>query len=273
MRLANATPERLRELIALNLAALQAILTWNVENRVEVFRVSSDTIPFGSHPVNTLPWWDEFAPQFADIGTLMREGEMQISTHPGQYTVLGSPRPEVAAAALADLEYHARLLRAFGLDATHKIVIHVGGAYGDPIASLARFEATFARLSDDARARLVLENDERWAFDDVLAFAQRLGVSVVFDAFHHRLRPSAQPLTAREAILAAAETWSSRQEVHFSTQDPGKRPGAHSQTLDREAFVAFADEAGDLEIDCVIEVKDKEQSVLAARELLIDAAA
>jgi len=72
-------------------------------------------------------------------------------------------------------------------------------------------------------------------------------------------------------VLAAAETWrpeDGRQEVHFSTQQPGKRPGAHAETLDLDAFEAFAEAVGDLPLDCVLEVKDKEQSVLRARERL-----
>ena len=61
MRLANATPERLREVTALNLDALEAILRWNVAHGIDVFRISSNTMPFGSHPVNTVRWWEEFA--------------------------------------------------------------------------------------------------------------------------------------------------------------------------------------------------------------------
>ena len=75
----------------------------------------------------------------------------------------------------------------------------------------------------------------------------------------------------REAVLAAGETWTDgdgRQEVHFSTQAPGKRPGAHAETLDLAAFAEFAKAVGDLPLDCVLEVKDKEQSVLRGRKLL-----
>ena len=46
---------------------------------------------------------------------------MSISTHPGQYTVLGSARPEVVEASLAELEYQALLLRSFGLGTSHKL--------------------------------------------------------------------------------------------------------------------------------------------------------
>ena len=254
MRLANATPERLREVTALNLDALEATLRWNVAHDIDVFRISSNTIPFGSHPVNTVPWWEEFAERLAELGRLL-EG-MSISTHPGQYTVLGSARPEVVDASLAELEYQALLLRSLGLDTSHKLVIHLSG-------TAERFLAGVERLSDDARARLVVENDERWSLEEVLP----LGLPVVFDAFHHELRPSFPDLGVRAATLLAGETWTTRQEVHFSTQDPGKRAGAHSATLDPDAFVRFADAVGDLELDCVLEVKDKEQSVLRAQRL------
>jgi UV DNA damage endonuclease len=262
MRLSNATPDRIREVTAINLDALAAILRWNLDHGIEVFRISSNTIPFGSHPVNTVCWWDEFAPELAELGRLMHG--MSISTHPGQYTVLGSQRPEVVDASIAELEYQALLLRSFGLDAGHKLVIHLSGTPD-------RFAESVERLSPDARARLTVENDERWSLADVLSLAQGLELPVVFDAFHHRLNPSLTELDVRGATLLAGETWmpaDGRQEVHFSTQEPGKRPGAHSSTLDAEAFAEFVDAVGDLALDCVLEVKDKERSALVAQRLL-----
>jgi len=255
VRLANATPERLREVTAANLDALESILRWNIEHRIAVFRLSSNTIPFGSHPVNVTRWWEEFAGRLAQIGELM-DGT-SISMHPGQYTVLGSAREKVVEASLAELEYQALLLRAFGLDTSHKLVIHLGG-------TAERFVAAARRLSPDARERLAVENDERFSLADVLP----LGFPVVFDVFRHQLRPSLPGLDVRGVLLHARETWLSRQEVHFSTQDPVKRRGAHSQTLDPDAFAAFADAVGDLELDCVLEVKDKERSALVAQAVL-----
>jgi len=271
LRLANVNDERLRELVAANLDALETILRWNLEHDIRVFRLSSETVPFGSHAANTLRWWEELDGRFAELGALLREGAMSISTHPGQFTVLGSPEERFVAASVAELDYHARLLEAFGLDGSHKIVVHAGGVYGDASAAAERFARAFARLSPAARARLVLENDERWSLADVLPLARRIGVPVVFDVFHHELRPSLPELAVREAVLLAAETWGpgdGRQEVHFSTQEPGRRAGAHSETIDLDAFARFADEVGDLELDCVLEVKDKERSALRARELL-----
>ncbi len=271
VRLANATPERLLELAAANLDALEAILRWNDEHGIQVFRLTSNLIPLASHPVNTLAWWDELDGRFAELGRLVARSGARLSTHPGQYTVLSSQSEPVVAAAIAELDYHARLLSALRLDESHKIVLHVGSGAADPQAAARRFADGFARLAPGAQSRLVLEHDERWSLDRVLALAAPLGLPVVFDAFHHELAPSLDDLDVRGAILTAAGTWrraDGRQEVHFSTQAPAKRPGAHAETLDLDAFEAFVDAVGDLPLDCVLEVKDKEQSVLRARERL-----
>lgn len=61
------TPERLRALIAANLDALEAILRWDQANGVQVFRLTSNLIPFGSHVVNELAWWEELGPRFAEV--------------------------------------------------------------------------------------------------------------------------------------------------------------------------------------------------------------
>ena len=264
VRLANATPDRLRELTSENLDALEAIMRWNAAHGIEVFRVTSNLVPFASHPVNSVRWWDELSERFAEIGALGG----RLSTHPGQYTVLSSSRPEVVAAAVAELEYHDRLLTALGRDAAHKIVLHVG--------SPERFEAAFERLSEGARTRLVLENDERVPLEDVLRVARRIQVPVVFDVFHHQLAPSFPGLSVRELVLLVGETWTDRdgrQKIHFSTQAPGKRPGAHADSVDLEAFAALVDEVGDLPLDCMLEVKDKERSVLRTRPLSAGGAA
>jgi UV DNA damage endonuclease len=127
--------------------------------------------------VNDLVWREEFADRLDRIGTLGR----RLSTHPGQYTVLSSARPDVVANAVAELDYHDRLLSALGLDSSHKIVLHVGAP--------GRFHAGFEQLSERARSRLVLENDERVPLEGVLKLAEQVGVPVVFDIFRHASPP------------------------------------------------------------------------------------
>jgi UV DNA damage endonuclease len=270
LRLANATPDRLREIVAANLDALADVLRWNAENGIRVFRVTSNLVPFASHPVNTLAWWDEFGERFAELGTIVAREEMRLSMHPGQHTVLSSARAEVVEASIAELVYHDRVLDLLGLDSSHKVVVHVGsGARGS--AAGDRFVQTVEVLPPGPRSRLVVENDERWPLEDVLALAREASLPVVLDVFHHELAPSFPELGVRDLVERAAPTWrrgDGRQEVHFSTQAAGRRPGAHAEALDLDAFALFAAEVGDLPLDCVLEVKDKERSALGARPVL-----
>lgn len=82
-----------------------------------------------------------------------------------KFTQLASPREEVVEASVRDLEYHSQLLRALDLkgqaDKDAVTVLHMGGTFGDKPATLARFEKNYTTLlSEDIKARLVLENDD-----------------------------------------------------------------------------------------------------------------
>jgi hypothetical protein len=84
--LRHATPERLGALIERNLRRLEAVLGLNARHHIRPFRIASDVIPFGSHPVNQVPRWDEYAPWFERIGHLIRASsaeELPLSLDPG----------------------------------------------------------------------------------------------------------------------------------------------------------------------------------------------
>jgi UV DNA damage endonuclease len=270
-RLDRVTPERILELSRANLAALADILRWNINHHISLFRISSGIIPFGSHPANSVRWWQVLRPDLEEVGTLIRENGMRVSMHPGQYTVLSTPRPEVAKASLAELEYHARFLDSLGLDYTHKLVVHLGGVYGDPAAAMDRFAANFARLSKSPRRRLVLENDEKnYKLAQAIELSSRIGTPVVFDIFHHSWNPSFPQDDLLGLISRAAATWQphdGRQKMHYSDQWPGKQPGSHSQSVDLDAFARFYAQVRHLPLDVMLEVKDKEQSVLLLHEV------
>lgn len=270
-RLDRATPERLLELTRANLSALDTILRWNVANGIGLFRISSDVIPFGSHPVNTLRWWELLDGELAGLGEIIRAAGMRVSMHPGQYTVLNSNRPEVVHSSLVELEYHARFLDSLGLNPSHKIILHLGGVYGDKPASMARFVQNSGLLSPGALGRLVLENDERsYTLEDALWVSERAGCPVIFDVFHHGWKPSLPHLDLRGWIAAAGATWGAadgRQKMHYSDPWPGKPVGSHSFSVDVEAFGRFYEQVRDLDLDVMLEVKDKEQSVLRLYEV------
>jgi UV DNA damage endonuclease len=273
--LRNASPDRLRALTSENLVRLKRVLEFNVQHGVRLFRISSDVVPFGSHPIRTDAWWDEFAHVLATIGGLIRSHDLRVSLHPGQYTVLASPDSRTVDAARADLVYHARLLDALQLDTQHKIVIHVGGAYGDKPAALARWISAVNCLPDHVRQRLVLENDERlFGADDVLAASAATGVPVVLDVLHHRVYAGAKANTSLpDALRRAVSTWLPERDgvakIHYSSQAVGQRPGAHAEYIDAAEFDAFLRLVPpNVDFDCMLEAKAKDTALFRLRAAL-----
>ena len=262
--LRNATPARLEALIDQNLSELQAILEYNVEHNIRLFRVGSGVIPFGSHPINELPWWDLFRDRLAAVGAYARRHELRLSMHPGQYTVLNSLQPGVVAGAVRDLAYHTRFLDALGLDSSHKVILHIGGVYGDKAASLQRFVEVARTLPPAVLARLAVEHDDRhYTALEALTVGEALGVAVVYDNLHDRLNPSPEPPAAWLPRLAA--TWGNDiPKVHFSSAAAGQRPGAHAYGADPAEFAAFLDLLRPLgRVDVMLEAKGKDLALLA----------
>lgn len=124
--LKNAGEENLLSIIAHNLIALDNIIDYNIKNNIKLFRISSGIIPFGSSPVNSLPWWDIFEKELSALGSKIKNSGMRVSMHPGQYTVLNSPREEVVLNALKDLEYHNTFLDSLKVNKENKIILHIG---------------------------------------------------------------------------------------------------------------------------------------------------
>lgn len=277
-----ATPERLTQVIDGNLRALDAALDYQAKNGIHLFRVSSDVIPFGSSPVNALDWVRDFEPQLAALGRKARRHRIRLSMHPGQYTVLNSPDADVVERAKLDLAYHAAFLDALEMDATAKIVLHVGGAYGDKLRALERFASAYGTLPSAVRRRLVIENDDRlFTAQDVLSLSRTTGAPMVFDILHHELHHEPDAPDWRTLLDAAAATWKPEdgvQKMHYAQQAPGRRLGSHTDSIELEPFLAFyreleahrtdAGSAGDASGACfgmpdiMLEVKDKNLSAL-----------
>lgn len=271
LRLANLTEIRAAEVIAENLATLMDVLRWNLAQGIHFFRVSSAVIPLASHEAFTLEWRTQFATELAEIRTFVAEHSMRLSVHPGQYTVLNAPRPEVVQAAVRELEYHADFLDAVD-PAQGTMTLHIGGAYGDKAASLARFAENFRRLSPNAQKRLTLENDDRtYTAGEVLGLCQQLGVPMIFDFWHHKLNPTAETWDdGLDALLPRiVNTWGERvPKFHLSS---GRGLGtAHADLIEPVDFGQvehfLGGFGGDRPFDLMLEAKLKEVALLSLRK-------
>jgi len=271
-RLASYSAERLAATVAANLACLQQILEWNVAHGLLFFRIGSDLVPFGSHEVNTYPWEREFRSEFRAIGDYARRHGLRVSFHPGQYVLINSPDAGIVRRSVADLVYQGAILDLMEMDSTAKLQIHAGGVYGDKGTALARWVDTFQTLVPaPVQARLVVENDDRlYSLRECLSLHDATGVPILFDNFHHECLNHGEPM--REALRLAAATWHPTRDgvpmLDYSSQAPGERRGKHTTTLVPALFEEFLADLAGLEVDMMLEIKDKEASAVRAAVLL-----
>lgn len=261
----NANEKNLLTLISHNLNSLENIIDYNIKNNILLFRISSDIIPFGSSPINTLEWPMIFEDQLARIGNKIIDSKMRVSMHPGQYTVLNSPTREVVSRAIMDLKYHSLFLDSLGVDREHKLILHIGGVYKDKASAIKAFKANYAHLDTKIKKRLVIENDDKsYNINDVLHIGSSMEIPVVFDNLHNEINPYNND-NEINWINNCKATWKYNdgpQKIHYSQQAVDKKPGAHSETIEVNSFLSFYKKLSFTDIDIMLEVKDKNVSAV-----------
>jgi len=252
-----------------NLDCLLAILNFNVEHNILFFRITSDLVPFASHPVCKFDWLTYFKQDFRDIGSYISSRRIRISMHPGQYTILNSPEVHVMETSLRELDYHTRVLDAMDLDQSAKIQLHIGGVYGNKEESLERFIRRYNSLDNRIKRRLVIENDDRqYGVRDCLQVHAQTRVPVLFDSLHHELNNVGE--TMKEAFAMVVSTWKKEDGlpmVDYSNPRTYPRDTKHAESIDIQHFEQFIAQTKTYDYDVMLEIKDKEKSALEAVEI------
>ncbi len=167
------------------------------------------------------------------------------------------------------------------------VVIHVGGAYGDRASGCARWIATYQRLPEVVRRRLVLENDDiRYSAADVLAIHESTGVPLVFDYLHYWCN-NPEGLELRPTVERFIRSWpaGARPKIHFSSprtelrvikrknratgkQETVTQPPVwtgHADFVNPFEFITFMRVVPDLDFDVMLEAKAKDLALLRLR--------
>ncbi|EFN54153.1 hypothetical protein CHLNCDRAFT_24929, partial [Chlorella variabilis] len=204
-----------------NCADLLPLVEWNAAHAIHFFRIPSALFPWShEYELEELPDYEEIAATLAAVGAAARSHHQRLTAHPSHFVQLASPDEALLARSLRHLELNARVFDLMGYAPSHanKINIHIGATHGSKQRSLQRFAAAVGRLSDSARLRLTVENDDRpglFSLADLLPLHAIAGTPLVFDYLHHALVPGG--LSQRDALLAALATWPRgiRPVVHY----------------------------------------------------------
>jgi UV DNA damage endonuclease len=272
-RLKSYSETRLKQTVKNNLDCLRRILQFNLEQRLFFFRISSDLVPFSSHPINKFNWQKYFQEEFEEIGEFITKSRMRISMHPDQFTLINSIKEDIFERSKKELKYHAEILDLLKLDTSAKIQIHVGGAYGDKEKSTKRFVKRLSKLDDSIICRLVIENDDKlYDLNDCLKINAQTQIPILFDAFHHKLNNSTIH-TTEDSFKSTIKTWNEKRDgipmVDYSSQEPNGLSRQHSETINIEDFNLFLKQSNPFDFDVMLEIKDKEKSAIKAIDLAV----
>lgn len=272
-RLGNASVSNLTEIVAHNLKLLNKVIDYNISNNILMFRISSDIIPFGSIPHISIDYRTIFKKELDEIGLKIKKNNIRVSMHPGQYTVINSNNEDVVKKSILDLKYHTNFLNLLNTDSSSKIILHIGGVYGDKEEAIKRFILNYNKLDLDIKKRLVIENDDKsYNIFDVLKISSIINIPVVYDNLHNKIN-SYNNNTDLYWIELCNKTWKledGNQKIHYSQQDISKRSGSHSESIDLDIFNEFYQTIKNLNIDIMLEVKDKDLSAIKCINYLKD---
>lgn len=260
----------IKDLTLHNIDELKKVIEWNIEHEIFFFRISSDMIPFATHPEMNWKWQEDqdIKQKLEDIQDLQKSYELRLSMHPGQYSVLNSPREHVVENAKKDIQYHHDFLRAVG---GTDIIIHTGGAYGDKEKAKQTFSDVFNSLSDSVKEMIRLENDDKvFHTQDVLDISASCGVTICFD-IHHEMCFGRTTDELKELFASVKQTWehtSSKPKVHISSGKRSERDPAHADLIRIEDFNRLVEVVQGTDVDCMLEAKSKEKALFSLRDEL-----
>jgi len=258
---------RLARVSKSNIENTLRILKYNYALNIEVYRLTSKLIPLATH--NELCGWDyssEFHDELKGLGEYIKSKNLRISAHPDHFTILNPIKTEVLEASIRDLDYHVNLFESLGLyDYKYKLVLHVGGLYGDKENAIARFKQNFLQLPDRIRLRIILENDDKsFTASDVLDICEELRIPMVLDVHHHNCVNNGEKIG--DLLPRIFKTWAKEADppkVHFSSPKCEKEFRSHADYINYSDFMEFIYVAKklDKDVDIMLEVKMKDKAL------------
>ena len=259
------------DLSILNLQDCLTILKHNIKNNIVVYRMSSDMFPWFSHyNIEDLPNFNVIHKLLKNIGDFILDNNIRSGFHPAQFCILSSEKQHVVKNSIDELNKTAKILDLMGLPATnfYSINIHLNSTKPTLEASANRFIENFQYLTQSAKNRLTVENDDKLAqftIQDLYRLIHlKVNIPIIADSLHHYCHSSGH--SWEDSFKLATSTWknikplchhSSSKKIH---EDDTATLQSHSDFL-YEKFENY-----DIAVDVELECKKKDIALLKYRK-------
>lgn len=231
------------------------------------YRLSSDVFPLITYEkaevrFDMLPQVEKIWQQLDAVKSVRARYGVRLSSHPDQFNVLASDNFEAVERTIKELDFHGWFMTRVGCskDYNSPINIHINRSikHGNIAGIRNLFYENFHRLTDDVKARLVLENDDKpagWTTVDLYnQFYSNGDTPITFDYLHHKCHNLDS--SEEEAFKLAASTWRNYVPLfHYSESIPAhKNPRKHAD------YASVLPNTYNTTIDLDFEFKMKEKS-------------
>lgn len=273
----DAALRKLERIAETNIHNCLRLLKHNRAHDIHLFRLSSRLIPLVGHKSTT--GWEPMhvlKPAFHQLGEYANQHGMRLSFHPDHFTVLTSPKQDVVANSLRVLEFHVDMFEAMGLDEKAKLVMHIGGSYGQKEKAIERFlERMNTEVSDRVRNRLTLENDDKtYTALETLQVCEKLEIPMVLDIHHQLVNHQGEKLG--EIWPRVARLWEGTglpPKIHASSPKSESDPRGHADYVKTKDLLPFFKAVHDTtpeldEIHVMLEAKKKDRALFRLMEQL-----
>ncbi|MFE8695909.1 UV DNA damage repair endonuclease UvsE [Cytobacillus sp. FJAT-53684] len=253
--------EKLKIVTAQNIQHTKRILYYNLAHEIELYRFSSSLVPLATHPEVMWDFITPFKSEWEELGHLVKHQKLRASFHPNQFTLFTSPREEVTANSIKDMQYHYTMLEAMGIIDQAIINIHIGGAYGDKEMALSRFHQNIKSLPTHIKKITTLENDDKtFNVEETLQTCEKENMPMILDYHHYLANKNDNDLS--QYLQRIFNTWEVSgliPKVHLSSPKSEKAFRSHADFVSLDFVLPFLKMAKELntDIDIMIEAKQK----------------
>lgn len=260
--------EQITKVLWHNIALLRNIIDYNIKHNIYVYRISSDLIPFCTHPYVEALYKEkvlnneEMYEHFKHIRLMQKSYGLRLSIHPSQFNVLSSPKVDVVERSIREINAQTEWVKLlYG----ENVVLHVGGVYGDKKLAIKRFKDNLHYVDQKL---ISIENDDKsYHAEDVANICQPRAIKWVYDYHHDRCYPS-----ENQKVLELVKAYPP-DKYHLSTGSPHIDSRPHADYISKEDynnFVKFLSEADIEKADVIFEAKKKNKAIFHILEPLGD---